>query len=276
MTLSQRDDTPSLVRASELASTMPGSDTFTSFCKFIGDEPFTPGDEFYAMMQALERDGVTWISTLEKREKKDSGPWPLDTIIPNTRCLTMGPLEGALEWELCVRGAASVVAIEGKRENYLKCQVLKTIFPALPMAFIEGDVLTTDFPSGIDVVFCPGVLYHLSEPHRLLRKIYDLKPRLAFIATQLAVEPTHPASAVRDLTDLTELVVDGRTYRGRLFPEGRSRYLSGLDRDQPSVWLYAEDMMRLITDVGLHVEDHYVVDLEQDGLCGIYISSVPA
>jgi hypothetical protein len=273
MSSHHRDEHRSLIRASELSATVPQSETFTSFCRFIGDEPFSPSDEFFSMMQELERDGVTWISTLEERKKKDSGPWPLDTVIPNTRCLTMGPLEGALEWDLSNRGAASVVAIEGKRENYRKCQVLKTIFPALPMRFVEGDVLDTDFPTDVDVVFCPGVLYHLSEPHRLLQKIYELKPKLAFIATQLAVDPAHPASAVRNLTDATELVFQGRTYRGRLFPEGRSRYLSGLDRDQPSIWLYAEDLMRLITDVGLHVEDHYVVDLKQEGLCGIYVTS---
>jgi hypothetical protein len=261
------------VRASELAAAAPQSATFTSFWRFIGDEPFTVSDHFFFMMQELERQGATWISRLDAKD--NPGGWPIESVIPGARCLTMGPLEGSLEWDLSSRGAARIVAIEGNRENYLKCQVLKSIFPALPMEFVEGDVLEVDLPPGFDVVFCPGVLYHLSKPHVLLQKIYAAKPKLVFMTTQLGVDASHPASAFRQLADVTEISFQGQVYRGRLFPEGHGRYLSGLEPAQPSTWLYSKDLLRLIKDIGYCMEDHYVVDLGRLGMCGSYVFSVP-
>src|SRR3954467_3181292 len=153
--------TRQLVRASQLAATAPPSLTFASFFHFVGDEPFTISEEYFARMLELDKSGVTWISGLREKEKS---MWALDRVIPDATVLTMGPLEGSLEWRLSKLKPKRIVAVEGHHDNYLKCEVLKTIFLEMPVDFIEGDVLTTDFKGEFDVIFCPGVLYHLSKP----------------------------------------------------------------------------------------------------------------
>ena len=265
---------PALVRASALPAAIQPSQTLTSFCRFIGDRPFTLSDRFVSLMEELDRERVSWISTLDDADTV-AGLWSLDGVAAGATCLTMGPLEGALEWRLADMGATKIVSIEGNRANYLKCQLLKTIFPDLPIEFIEGNVLTVDLAQEFDVVFCPGVLYHVNDPQTLLDRIKSLRPRLVFISTQLAVERTHPASEFRQLKGDAEIEFRGRIYRGRLFSEGRSKYLSGTDRALPSTWLFPADLLRLMRDLGFHIQDHYVIDLGALGVCGAYVCSIP-
>src|SRR6185295_4004117 len=97
------------------------SDTVRSFQRFVGKESFARTDEFLALMSEVEAQNIRWISSLQE---KTTGIWPLQTLIPGMRCLTMGPLEGALEFHLTGFGATEIVAIEGSRANYQKCQVL--------------------------------------------------------------------------------------------------------------------------------------------------------
>lgn len=263
------------VRGSGPSSQRPTqeSQALISFRRFVGDHPFTASDYFYLLIEELEWEGVTWISLLD--EKKDAEIWPLRRLVPGLTCLTMGPLEGSLEWELVRLGASRIVAIEGTRANFLKCHVLKTAFPDLPIEFVKGDVVTADVSPEFDTVFCQGVLYHLSEPHLLLAKVLALKPKLLFLDTQLGVGSDHAASTFRGLTDTVEIEHGGRTYRGRLFPEGPNPYLAGLDQAIPSVWLFPEDLRRLLEDIGFRIEDRCIIDVGQLGVSGCYICSVP-
>lgn len=244
-----------------------------SFVRFVGDRPYATGAYFHLMMEELDWEGATWISRLD--EKKGAGIWPIDRLIPGLSCLTMGPLEGSLEWELIRLGATRIVAVEGTRLNFLKCHVLKTAFPHLPIDFVLGDVVTTDVAPEFDAVFCQGVLYHLSEPHVLLQRVFALKPKLLFLDTQLGVDASHPASEFRALQQEGQIELAGRSYRGRLFMEGPNWYLAGLDREKPSIWLYPNELRRLLEDVGFHIEDAYVIDLGRLGVGGCYICSVP-
>jgi hypothetical protein len=248
------------------------SDTVNSFLRFVGKEPFAKTDEFHALMRDLERENIQWISSLKETT---TGIWPLQELVAGMRCLTMGPLEGALEFHLSRFGAAEIIAIEGSRANYQKCQVLKAAFPNLPLTLVNGDVLEVEFPHGIDAIFCPGVLYHVDAPHTLLEKIRAAEPRLTFINTQLGVPPSHPASVYRQLSEESSIVYKGETYKGRLFGEGRSDYLSGLDKNRPSLWLYPDDLLRLLRAVGFQVLDEFVVDVGQLGVCGSYVCAVP-
>src|SRR6185503_10214491 len=136
--------------ASDVAPIAPKSPTFTSFWRFLGNTRFTPGDEFLNRMHELERQDVRWISTLKQNNSK---VWSLRGAISGSRCLTMGSLEGPLEKNLCDLGAARVRGIEGYRPNYLKCEVLRTVFPSMPVEFVEGDVSELPFTGEHDVVF---------------------------------------------------------------------------------------------------------------------------
>ncbi len=201
------------------------------------------------MIKDLEQQDVQWVTRLHEDEQaKVFYQYP--TLVEGHKTLTLGPLEASSDWHLASLGAAKVLGVEGFHPNYLKCQVLKTAFPSLPLEFIESDVIGMNVKPDSNVIFCFGVLYHLSEPHIFLRKIRALKPRLIFMGTQLAVDPPHPATERWQLGDIGHLEVDEQTYSGRWYPDYRSEpsnYRAGLD-EQPSFWFYPDDLLQLIKD----------------------------
>jgi SAM-dependent methyltransferase len=90
----------------------------------------------------------------------------------NKRVLELGPLEGGQTW-MMERGGADVLAIEANQRAFLKCLVVKN---ALHMRaeFLYGDFrryLETAQRGSFDLVTAVGVLYHMTEPVKLL---YDI------------------------------------------------------------------------------------------------------
>ena len=254
------------------------SPTFLSFLTFMGDRPFTPTLEFFSLVAELAASGHLWVTTLDDGaaacvyRHPRLAPW-----IKGSRFLTMGPLEAALDWNLAMLGAARVLAVEGHRPNYLKCRALKAAFPSLPIDFVEADVSQLQVEPDFDVVICCGVLYHLHEPQILLQKIRASKPRRAFLATQAAVDPPHPAFARYGLGDVAYVLAKGRAYRGRWYPDvrpGPRDYHAGLD-GRLSFWFYPEELRRLIEDAGLEVEEFVVKDEGEAGLLVDALLSVP-
>ena len=172
--------------------------------------------------------------------------------------------------QLASRGARRVVALEGQRANYLKCRVLNTLFPALPLEFRHADAMQLDdVEPDFDVMICWGVLYHLREPHVWLQKAKALRPCLILIATQLAVDPPHPAVGSMALADIGHVEVAGRVYRGRWYPEPEG-YRSALE-SKASFWFYPNELRRLCEDLGLQLVESMRIDLRQRGLTGTFV-----
>ena len=93
--------------------------------------------------------------------------------------LELGPLEGGHSYQLERLGARSIVAVEANVEAYLKCLIVKEILSLRRSRFLLGDVLkyvTTD-PPRFDLVFCSGILYHMSDPVKLIRAIAAITDR---------------------------------------------------------------------------------------------------
>ncbi len=86
--------------------------------------------------------------------------------------LELGPLEGAHTYQLEKLGAKTVLAIESNVHAYLRCLIVKEIF-GLKAKFLLGDfckyLAHTD--ETCDLIFCCGVLYHMTDPVSLIRAI---------------------------------------------------------------------------------------------------------
>jgi SAM-dependent methyltransferase len=275
MTISPSSDTYQAVLAGEAANPrLRDSTTFTTFLTFMGDVPFAPSEQFWSQMKELDAQEIQWVSTLEEHETNTI--CKQDRLIRGNTFLSMGPLEGSLEWWLASRGAARVVALEGYRSNYLKCRIINTIFPSLPLEFVEADAMNMPGePGEFDVILCWGVFYHLHEPHMWLEAVKALKPCLVLIGTQLAVDPPHPAFMAKGLSEPGHVELNGKKYQGRWFAEERHEtYRSALDL-RPSFWFYPDELRRLFEDLGFLLLESSLTDFRAGGLTGRFVLIAP-
>jgi len=106
--------------------------------------------------------------------------------------LELGPLEGAQTY-LLERAGAHVTAIEANKRNYLKCLITKEVMGMRNARFLLGNFLPWLETSNhkFDVIWASGVLYHMTEPLRLLRAIAAHTDRV-FIWTHYFPEGGNP------------------------------------------------------------------------------------
>jgi hypothetical protein len=91
-----------------------------------------------------------------------------------------------------------------------------------------------------DIAFHVGVLYHLPDPVMHLA-------RVAEISTDLLLD-THYADAIMAFPE-AELAWGSQTYRGKVWPEaGWNNAFAGVE--PTAVWLYQQDLVRLLRDLG--------------------------
>ncbi|MGD0280361.1 MAG: class I SAM-dependent methyltransferase [Smithella sp.] len=87
--------------------------------------------------------------------------------------LELGPLEGGHSYMLQKRNARKVISIEANTRAFLKCLCIKEIFNLHSVEFKFGDFMSYMEKNNLkfDIVFASGVLYHMTEPVRLLELI---------------------------------------------------------------------------------------------------------
>jgi SAM-dependent methyltransferase len=168
----------------------------------------------------------------------------LDSRFPlrGKRILELGALEGAHAVLLEKLGAAEIVSIEARVDNYVKCCVVKNIFGLHRTRFVLGDLRSLDLAAleTFDCCLCLGVLYHLTDPADLLRRIASVAPG-ALVWTHYADEG-YPEGPVESL------VSGGIQYRGKYYSEVVSESRAGLQ--EKSFWPLEEDLHRMIRDAG--------------------------
>lgn len=86
------------------------------------------------------------------------------------KILELGPLEGAHTYQLEKLGA-EVTAVESNAEAYLKCLIVKEVLGLRKAKFLLGDCIgfLEENRQQWDLVFCSGILYHMSDPVNLIR-----------------------------------------------------------------------------------------------------------
>lgn len=101
-------------------------------------------------------------------------PWANERLggLAGLDMLELGPFEG-VQTCLLDRDGAHVTAIEANKRSYLKCLIMKEVMGLRNARFLLGDFLpwleATD--RRFDVIWAAGVLYHMTEPLRLLSAI---------------------------------------------------------------------------------------------------------
>jgi SAM-dependent methyltransferase len=106
----------------------------------------------------------------------------LNNGLQNARVLELGPYEAYNTWQLEQLGAKEVIAVENNKINYLKCLLVKEI-TGLKARFLHGDFIAyleqcKKTGETFDFVWASGVLYHQTEPLKLLESISKVTSRV--------------------------------------------------------------------------------------------------
>jgi hypothetical protein len=178
--------------------------------------------------------------------------------VRDQRMLEIGPLEGHHSVILEKMGVRENVSIEARAENLRKCNRIKEKYHLDRTTFLQHDLERLyrgeerpAFQSGFDLVFCLGVLYHLSEPGKALQWFRSQSATL-FLGT-------HYVSS----GDSETYIHNGREYRCRRFAEG-GRFDEKTGKFVPSggeltelsgntsiaTQLYENDLLSLLHDCG--------------------------
>jgi hypothetical protein len=113
------------------------------------------------------------------------------------RVLELGPLEAAHTFLLGRLGASEIVAVEANTEAFLKCLIIKEALALTNARFLCGDIVAylAECDSRFDLIFCSGVLYHMSDPLDLIRLI-ALRTDKCFVWTHYhSSEPSNDRAA---------------------------------------------------------------------------------
>ena len=167
--------------------------------------------------------------------------------VRDQRILEIGPFEGYHSVVLEKMGVRENIAIESRADNLSKCQRIKEKYHLNHTQFLQYDLERLyrgeeipSFSGPFDLVFCLGVLYHLPDPGRGLEWMRSQSSTL-FVGTHYAT----PRNRMKSIT----YSYGGKSYRGQERPEpGIACPIAGMS--PTSLWLYEDDLLRLIHDVG--------------------------
>ena len=161
--------------------------------------------------------------------------------------LELGPLEAGHTYSLEQLGA-NVTAVEANCEAYLKCLLVKELLELKRVKFLLGDfsgfLQQADKP--FDIIFASGVLYHMTEPLKLIELIARRTKR-CFVWSHY-FDPNHYPGARRTLRSV-EFAGRQFTHHELPYPDMESGKFWGGNKPVAS-WLSREDMLDAFRAVG--------------------------
>lgn len=196
--------------------------------------------------------------------------WHLEKIggAKGKTVLELGALEGAHTKTLEEAGA-TVTAIEGNENNFLKCLIVKNEFN-LKTKFIYADfceyVVNYEGPK-FDFVSAAGVLYHQENPADLIYNLARITDTV-IVWTQVASD-NHPHG-----TDQT-IKSNGKIYGGKINDYGNAKeeldsYCGGLNAS--GFWMFPGEMRRCFNDAGFTLtETHSPSNINGD--CLLFVAN---
>lgn len=121
--------------------------------------------------------------------------WGIERLggIAGSNILELGPLEAGHTYMLDRAGAKSITAVEALKSAYLKCLIAKEVLDIKSARFLLGNFIPwLEFEQRrFDVIWASGVLYHMSEPLKLLELVSRRTDRL-YLWTHFYVDDAVP------------------------------------------------------------------------------------
>jgi SAM-dependent methyltransferase len=240
----------------------------TSMQKLMGETPIFSAD-YPHHQNALNIFGKTWVAAMPESSGLAAGylahmggarvQWAANVIggLAGKEILELGPFEGYDAYTFERLGATAVVSIENNMTNFLKCLVIKNIF-GLRTTFLLGDFIKflESGKSRFDVCWMSGVLYHMTDPIRLMRaasRVSDILfiwthyyDDLVINADQEKKAPFRPNLNKTEKLEDRRIVLHYRSYGGR-----KGSNFSG-GPDEHSFWLVKDDIMHVLNSLGYH------------------------
>ncbi len=184
----------------------------------------------------------------------------VDSILPNGltgySVLELGPFEAYNTWQLEKLGAKPVISIENNNINFLKCLIVKEL-TGMTSKFLYGDFVhyLEQCPHHFDIVWASGVLYHQSEPLKLIELISKVTDKI-FIHTHYFDEKsiTGNANISVDFIPEKDSFVEHGGYSAKLHYRSYARekanpiFASG--PEEYSYWLERDDIFGYLKHLG--------------------------
>jgi Protein of unknown function (DUF1698) len=199
--------------------------------------------------------------------------WQIEVVdgIKGKRILELGPLEGAHTKMMIDAGAKNIIAIEGLSDAFLRCLIVKEAFDLNRAKFIFGDfcrLIPQYYPDIFDIVTALGVLYHQTNPARLIHDISRITDTV-FVWSQVA-GADHP-SKIESSVDAV-----GNTYFGKIMNWGNARltsenYCASLQTE--AFWMYPAEMRRCFKDAGFVNITEKIQPANDNGDCLLFVAS---
>ncbi len=210
----------------------------------------------------------TWSSTLPNFEKSGAAglfqdpriTWMCQQLgnISGWNVLELGPLEGGHTFMLEAAGA-TVTAIEANHEAFLRCLVTKNLY-GMRSKFVLGDFMKSfGKDQRTDLVVASGVLYHMTDPVDLIRKIASISSNLFLWTHVFDPDLTVWNPAIVDKVGVKWLPKEMRTDKStpiavRIVPQlyadalGWEGFCGG--PETYSNWIYKEDLFAVLRYYG--------------------------
>jgi 2-polyprenyl-3-methyl-5-hydroxy-6-metoxy-1,4-benzoquinol methylase len=211
------------------------------------------------------RSGEHPLFTLDPRPLDAARVLGINGRLDGMRVLELGPLEGAHTYQLEKLGAASILAIEANAEAFLKCLITKEILCLGVAKFVYGDFYEylNETNEEYDLVFCCGVLYHMSDPIALIESIAKVTDR-CFIWTHYYDSAHYRGTARQICSDPQYSSI--KFYVAKYDNMDYGRFWGG--NRSASVWLDRDDIISTFRRVGFNRINVITEDVDHpNGAC---------
>jgi predicted RNA methylase len=167
----------------------------------------------------------------------------------------LGCLEGGFTIGFARLGMEAT-GIEIRESNLVNCRHVQSKLNLPNLRFIKDDVNNIDKYEPFDVIFAPGIFYHLDRPRAFLEKASSVCRKVIFLETHFTYK--HRTAAVENYR-LSELC-ENEGLMGRWYTEHDDVPGPELDakkwaswENKRSFWIQKEYLLDLLTKVGFDI-----------------------
>jgi hypothetical protein len=199
------------------------------------------------------------------------------TPIAGRSFIDIGACDGYEARALAVRGASRVVALEGKQVRWEEAVRAAESLGMPNHQVILGDLREIErYGLGsFDCVCCFGVLYHMSNPFNVLKRLAHVTEDLLLLETHIAPEPWTEAELLPKhqgalLHGTRTLYLDGARFEGRIcIHRGEHAVSKGSLDENWTFWLTASSLAKALTRAGFSIlEWHHELDAQTPDTIG--------